>query len=401
MQALDLLRQQELDVPFILISGAIGEQTAVEAIKRGADDFLIKDRLGHLGSAVTQALSNKRVRDERKRTEQERTKLLHDSQLLASMEDSAVVTSVDGIVTYWNAGAMQLFGWTAEEMLGRPWINRFPESSRQLMASRFQDRLAGGERLGEFLDWRKDGTRVWIDVRVTRIVDEAGKVEGVLTISRDITARKKSEDEMRQQQMLLSNAERIANVGSWEMDLETNQLKWSDQTYRIFGLQPDEFAGTFGSFHSQIHPDDRERVLATVAAADAGNNAIDQEYRIRHPDGEERVLHERGEVTFDASGKAIRRFGVVIDITQRERYVAALRKSEERFQLAVNGSTAGLWDADIQARDVYFSPRFKELLGYLDSEFPNSVEAFSAALHPEDHDRVHFALNEAIEGRQP
>jgi len=530
LQALDLLRERELDVPFILISGAVGEQTAVEAIKRGADDFLIKDRLGRLGIAVTQALSNKRIRDERKRTEQERTRLLHDlrervneltmvqrvfnllqddeqsddelfqgfvellppgwphpeiaaarltidsrefvsaesektvwqqsavlttahgqcgtievgcfadpplarytslvidhqqintlsemlqgclerrhakrmltrdSQLLASVQDSTVVTGIDGIVTYWNAGATRLFGWTAEEMIGQPWINRFPQAKRALMATRFQNRVAGKERLGEFLDWRKDGTQVWIDVRVTRILDDAGRIVGLLTVSRDITARKKSEDELHEQQVLLLNAERIANVGSWEMNLRTNQLKWSDQTYRIFGLQPNESVGSFDSFQSRIHPDDRERVLAALSAADSGTSIIDQEYRIVLPNGEQRVVQERGEVAFDAAGKAVRRIGVVIDITERMQHLSALRKSEERFQLAVNGSSAGIWDWDLATNEVYYSPRFKELLGYCDTEFPNVTTSFAEALHPEDYDRVRFALDEAIAGREP
>ena len=531
MQALDLLRQQKLDVPFILISGAIGEQTAVEAIKRGADDFLIEDRLGRLGMAVTQALSNKRIRDERRLAEQERTNLLHslndrvneltmihrvfnllqkdelsddklfqefvellpygwthhkfacarlrvdnreflsdgfqetkqqqstqfvtshgqggaievgyysasptavdnyfdvakrqqiktaaemfqaclerrhakrilarDSQLLASMEDSAVVTNIDGIVTYWNAGATRLFDWTADEMLGKPWICRFPEKDREDMATRFRDRVAGSEKLGEFLDWRKDGSRVWIDVRVTRIMDETGTIVGILTISREITARKKSENEMREQQMLLLNAERIANVGSWEMDLQTKQLRWSEQTCRIFGLQASEFAGTFDFFLSRVHPDDRKRVLATLLSADAGGRIIEQFYRILRPDGEERILQERGEVAFDTKCKAIRRIGVIIDITERERHVVALRKSEERFQLAVDGSTAGLWDWDLATNEVYYAPRFKELLGYSDMEFPNVLSSFSAVLHPDDRDRVFFDLEEAVAGRKP
>ncbi len=530
LQALDLLLQRELDVPFILISGAIGEQTAVEAIKRGADDYLLKDRLGRLGIAVTQALSNKRIRDERKQADQERTKMLHDlgervnelsmmhrvfnllqedeqsddelfqgfvellppgwphpeiaaarltidsrefvssgfqetvwqqsadfttshgqfgtieviyfaappiteyssfvveehqqintlaemlrgclerrqakrmltrdSQLLASVQDSTYVTNIDGIVTYWNTGATRLYGWTAEEMLGQPLVSRFPESERAWVATRFQERVAGSDWLGEFFDWRKDETRVWIDARVTRIIDGSGQFVGILTVSREITARKKSEDELREQQVLLSNAERIANVGSWEMDLQTRQLKWSEQTYRIFGLQKHEFACTFDSFHSRVHPHDQEHVLATLSDADSGGKIIDQEYRIRRPNGEERVLQERGEVAFDGRGKAIRRFGVVIDITEREQNLSALRKSEERFQLAVNGSTAGLWDWDLTTNDVYYAPRFKELLEYSDDEFPNVLSSFSEVLHPEDHDRVHFALAEAIAGRR-
>jgi two-component system, cell cycle sensor histidine kinase and response regulator CckA len=118
--------------------------------------------------------------------------------LLANLRDAAIVTNADGIVTFWNEGATELFGWTAEEMLGRRYIERFPESERDWIAQEIAHRLAGQEWVGEYEDWRKDGSRVWIDARVTRIMDSRGYLHGILGIARDITDRKRLEEQLRQ-----------------------------------------------------------------------------------------------------------------------------------------------------------------------------------------------------------
>jgi PAS domain S-box-containing protein len=87
--------------------------------------------------------------------------LARDAYLLASLRDSVIVTDLDGVVTYWNDGATRLFGWTAEEMIGRPCADRYPEPVRSWVAEEIRKRAAGDDWIGEFEDWRKDGSRVW------------------------------------------------------------------------------------------------------------------------------------------------------------------------------------------------------------------------------------------------
>jgi PAS domain S-box-containing protein len=131
---------------------------------------------------------------DRKRAEET---LARDAQILASVRDSIIVTDLNGIVTYWNAGATRLFGWTAEEMIGRHYTDRFPEPTRTWIADEISRRATGEDWVGEFEDWRKDGSRVWIDARVSRIVDVAGRPVGILGVSHDITDRKRAEEDLR------------------------------------------------------------------------------------------------------------------------------------------------------------------------------------------------------------
>ncbi len=132
---------------------------------------------------------------ERKRAQEA---LARDALLLASVRDSVVVTDLNGIVTYWNEGATRLFGWTALEMVGRHYADRFPEPTRTLIADQIRDRAGGSEWAGEYEDYRKDGSRVWIDARVSRVADLAGRPLGILGLAHDITERKQAVESLRE-----------------------------------------------------------------------------------------------------------------------------------------------------------------------------------------------------------
>ncbi|HTO11271.1 MAG TPA: ATP-binding protein, partial [Candidatus Binatia bacterium] len=117
----------------------------------------------------------------------------------------------------------------------------------------------------------------------------------------------------------LEEAQRIAHVGYWERDLDTGLVTWSDETYRIFGLSPEERPLTRGRVRELIHPDDRQRNLDAVAKAVEGGARYEVEYRVVRPSGEVRIIHSQGDVTRDGAGRPRRTFGTAQDITERKR----------------------------------------------------------------------------------
>ncbi|MDR3635651.1 MAG: PAS domain S-box protein [Isosphaeraceae bacterium] len=133
-------------------------------------------------------------------TEQKRAQevMARNALLLAGVRDSVVVTDLDGIVTYWNEGATRLFGWTAEEMMGRHYADRFPEPAWTFIAGAICEPANGSEWSGEYEDYRKDGSRVWIDARVGPVADAEGRVIGILGVAHDITDRKRAEEALRE-----------------------------------------------------------------------------------------------------------------------------------------------------------------------------------------------------------
>ena len=135
----------------------------------------------------------------------------------------------------------------------------------------------------------------------------------------------------------LTEAQRIARLGSWELNIETNELSWSKETYRIFGFSPDEFVAAYDTFIDAVHSDDRDIVRQAFDAAAMGREPCSIEHRIVRPDGETRVVQERGEVVYDEAGRPFHMIGTIQDITERKHLEDQLfqaQKMESVGQLA-------------------------------------------------------------------
>jgi len=131
----------------------------------------------------------------------------------------------------------------------------------------------------------------------------------------------------------LRNAQRIARIGNWDWDIVTNELRWSDQIYSIFGLSKEGFQETFDAFLEAVHPDDRALVQAAVDQALEHGKSYSVEHRIVRPDGEIRVVHEQGEIDRDLYGNALRMSGTVQDITESHEVKKALEAREAELRL--------------------------------------------------------------------
>ena len=133
---------------------------------------------------------------------------------------------------------------------------------------------------------------------------------------------------LRQSEATLEDAQRIAHVGHWERDIKTNRGTWSDETYRIFGLVPQQEPVDFTRLQALIHPDDRDSVVLAAADADRGGARFDVEYRVIRPNGDVGIVHSQGDVARDAAGAPYRIFGIIQDITEQKRAEAARERAE-------------------------------------------------------------------------
>jgi PAS domain S-box-containing protein len=167
--------------------------------------------------------------------------------------------------------------------------------------------------------------RIWT-AREERLFQEAGRRLGD-GLSGLLMLRNLQENEGK-----LDEAQRIAHVGYWERDLDTNFVTWSDESFRIFGLAPGDGRLAFTRYQELIYPEDRQRVVAAVAEALRGGPRYDVEYRVLRPNGEVRIVYSRGDVMRDESGRPRRMFGIVQDVTERKRAEEDLRESERRYR---------------------------------------------------------------------
>jgi PAS domain S-box-containing protein len=179
-----------------------------------------------------------------------------------------------------------------------------------------------------------------------------------------LRTRAATETGLRHSERNLAEAQRIAHIGSWERDLATDTALRSEETHRIFGVDPGAFPGTSEAFLAFVHPDDRTRVQASEQATIEGEGRHDLDYRIVRPDGTVRVVHEQGELIRDASGRPLRLVGTVQDITQR---VAA---DEERTRLAsaVEQTADLVWTSDLDHIVTYVNRSFSRVYGYQPGE---------------------------------
>src|SRR5689334_3828208 len=144
MRALELLQQRGLDIPLIIVSGLIGEDMAVEAMQKGASDYVLKDRLPRLRPAVTQALEQKRLRDEERRLAQEAERLNEfNHNILQTMSEGLILEDLEGRITFVNPKLQSLLGYTAEELLDQPWTNIVPPDEIPRITAESSGRAAG------------------------------------------------------------------------------------------------------------------------------------------------------------------------------------------------------------------------------------------------------------------
>ncbi len=158
----------------------------------------------------------------------------------------------------------------------------------------------------------------------------------------DIVLHKRAEEALIQRERDLAKAQEVAHVGSWQLDLRSNRLSWSDEVHRIFGLEPQQFGATFEAFLERVHPEDRERVQAAYLQAVNEKTRYEIVHRVARPDGEIRFVRERSEEVFDETGKAVRSLGTVLDITDLVQAQEELQKLNAELEERVLERTAQL-----------------------------------------------------------
>jgi PAS domain S-box-containing protein/putative nucleotidyltransferase with HDIG domain len=339
LSALKIAKEKCPHIPFTLVSSTAGEELAVEALKMGATDYVLKDKLFKLPQVVRRAL--KEAEDHAKRTEAEGELKRSEERLKIIFEfapDALYLNDLKGNFVDGNKAAEELTGYKREELIRKSFLRLKLLSSDQIpKAAAILARNVLGKHTGpdEFVLNRKDGTNVIVEIRTHPI-----KVDGqslVLAIAHDITERKKAEEEMRRTQESLAEAQRIGRMGNWDLDLVKNEFRWSDEIYRIFGLKPQEFGVTYEAFLALVHPDERELVDVSYKNAVKNKNHYDIIHRIVRPDGEVRYVQEKSDNIYDEMGKAIRSIGTVQDITERKRAEDELKESFKKLRKALEG----------------------------------------------------------------
>ncbi len=302
---------------------------------RTADDRMVdieirlsplRDAEGRLIGQITISRDlTERLETERAlRTSEARNRLL--AAVVEQSSEAILIKDLDNIVLSWNAGAERMYGWRQAESVGRNLTLLVrPASTGADVARRIAQVRRGVPDTWRAVSYRRDGTRIHVDVNVSPLFDESGHHIGEIGMVRDITERVQAEEALHDHRLFLEQAQEVGSIGSWALSLTGGTLTWSDETKRIFGIGLDAFDGRAETFWERLHPEDVARVRAAYDQAITLRRPFTNRYCIVRPDGTQRWIHEHAAIIRDDHDQPLRMVGVVQDITEQ-------RAAQERIE---------------------------------------------------------------------
>jgi two-component system sensor histidine kinase UhpB len=306
----------------------------------------------------------------------------------------------DGRILFWNKASERVFGWHAEEAVGKKLEDLiFTKEEGAAFASMLQEIQKTKQAVGpiEFRFNRRNGHEGWCLSTIFAIPGESD-VANFICMDVDITERKAAENALRASEELFSKAFCACPDVISVSDLETGRyIEVNGVHEQLFGYARHEVIGRSAEELGLLEKAEDHRNL--VRELRAHGRVRDYEITARNRHGKRlTVLISAELVQLDGRTCVLR---VTKDISARKQAEQALRRSEERFELAVRGSNDGIWDWNIRSGEVYFSPRVSELLHYETGELPNRLDSFNVHLHPEDRERAWAAVHTHLEERKP
>ncbi len=238
---------------------------------------------------------------------------------------------------------------------------------------------------------RPGGSVRWIRARTFPVHNERGEVYRIAGLAEDITERREAMEALRASEERLRRSQEYANIGTWDWDIQTDELYWSEQTWSLFGYA-DQSRNVEDRFVAALHPEDRQRVLQAVHACVDRGADYDIEHRVVWPDGSVHWLHEAGDVVRGTDGKPLRMLGIAQDVTNRRLAEDALRESEARYRTIMENASDAIVLAAADGRLLDVNRRACELFGYKRDEF---LEMAAKDLHPpEEWPKVEAAFRD-------
>lgn len=323
----------------------------------------------------------------------------------------AVIVSEGGRITTWNPGAVALYGWTADEAMGRHLFDLTALSSAAEENAEIMETVRAGDTWsGDYACRRKDGSIVLVHASVAAMRGEDGSIEAIVSVSHDVSGRRSREETLQQDEERLRAAFQSARMGAWTWDLETGLVEWDEHMAARYGLAPGEFEGSFEAFVARIHPDDRESVIEKITDARDREQDLMFEHRVVWPDGSVHWLEARGQPARDDDGQFLGMVGVGIDIDERKQLEALILEATELrataklaadLQEAERIAHLGSWRWEAGPNVVTLSLQMARLLGtdrtLTGNEF---AEALRRVAHSDDRDRIDSSATEALGGRR-
>ena len=371
------------------------ERTLINAIAgrigRGMERFQAEEALGRYSEELESSVRKRTAELEGAKKELEkkiREQKMAEKELLRqttffqsifnSVPDAMTIADTERNVIMCNPGFEKIFGYSHEEIFGQKTKKFYASQDEFERQGRLRFNMDAEEKLKPYeVNYRRKNGEVFPSETVGTVIKSPdGETLGFLGLMRDITGRKQVEHR-------LTEAQRMAHIGSWELDIVNNKLWWTDETYRIFDIDKEKFEASYEAFLDRVHPDDRELVNSSYADSVRDKTPYDIVHRLIMPDNTVKYINERCETYYDDQGNPVRSVGTVQDITERRKAEAVLMESEERFRNLVVHSPAPISILNIDTGEIeYYNNKHIEMFGYKKEDAP-TVSKWQELVYPD------------------
>jgi len=322
--------------------------------------------------------------------------------LWATSTDAIVIMDEQGTIRYANPATLGVFGYSAARLVGNNIAMLQPERLREAHRRGVKSLLRSGEKklnwsAIETLGLHRQGHEFPIEIAFSHLSQEAGR-NILAAFIRDISARKKIENELRQREAQLAEAQHQAKLGSWSWDVRRDRITWTQELLGMVGLPVGETPANYAHLLELIPPEDRAHFNEEVRRSIEDDEPYDMNLRLRRSDGDLITVHARGQCVRDERGGVVRMFGTALDITEREKAQAALRDSEERFRATFEKAPIGICELAIDGAFERVNPHLCEMLGYSGDEM--LALGASDLTHPEDVAPTSALVDEVLQGKR-
>lgn len=328
-------------------------------------------------------------------------------RLLADNSNDMIVRiGLDGVRRYASPACRQLLGFEPEELIGETPLSVIHPEDRDRVVTTCESLVTGTlDPICSYRQLHKDGRYIWLEASFHLVRDtDTGEPQEIIASVRDVSRRTEAEHRAaeaaardRESHRLLVMTETIAHVGHWRIDAHTKAVFWSDEVFRIHGLEIGK-APTFETAIDFYHPEDRHLVREAVEKVMVGGAAHEFSARILRPDGEVRNIFSRAQVEQAPDGQIIGFIGAFLDVTDQTRAEAAQRDEEARYRLLAQNATDIIFRLDRQNRFLFVSPAVQELTGFSPDTLIGADPI--AAMHRDDQPEIREALAALWSGRR-
>jgi DNA-binding NtrC family response regulator len=403
LSALKLARQHSPQVPFIFVSGTLGEEVAIEALKVGATDYVFKTRLSRIVPSVRRALREAEERIELSRSEEalrrseayltEAQKLSHSGSFGWDFRSGEI---------YWSRESFQIFDY---EPTVRPTVETIVQRIHPEDRATVQQIMEGASREKTAFDFEHrllmpDGSIKYLRVMGRPSREDAENFEFVGAVT-DITERKCAEQALRRSEAHLAEAQRLTHTGSWVWQVAGRYASHlSDEWYRIYDFDPADGRPNWDKRVQRVLPADRAHWQEAIDRAIRDKADYDVEFRILVPGGGIKWIHTVGHPILDASGEVVQFVGSSMDVTERKHAEQALRRSESYLAETQKLTHTGSWVVSVpKMENIYWSREVYQIFELDPAPTPPSYsEVGRRLMHPEDTP-YHTIVDQAIRNK--